>query len=107
MNRWMRFLRGYVTLLLIGKEPERFLNLCSANGIVIWELLHRDEGYQMKMSVGDYFRLQPLCRKTRSRIRILQKRGMPFFFQKSRKRKAFFLGVLLFVGCLLYTSRCV
>lgn len=105
MNRWMRFLRGYVTLLLIGKEPERFLNLCSANGIVIWELLHRDEGYQMKMSVGDYFRLQPLCRKTRSRIRILQKRGMPFFFQKSRKRKAFFLGVLLFVG-LLYLLSC-
>ena len=30
---------------------------------------------------------------------------MPFFFQKSRKRKAFFLGVLLFVG-LLYLLSC-
>ena len=104
MGCLMRFLKGYVVLLLIGKEPERFLNLCSANGIVIWELLHRDDGYQMRMSVRDYFRLRPLCRKTRSRVKILQKRGMPFFFQKSRKRKAFFLGICLFAGILYFLS---
>ncbi len=97
----LRYMKGYVALLMTGKEPERFLNLCAANRIDLWDLIHTEDGYRMKVSVRDYFRLGPLCRKTHSRVRILEKRGLPFLLQRCLKRKAFFLGFAI-AAVLLY-----
>ena len=50
----------------------------------------------------DFFRLLPIRRKSGVRIRIQKKQGLPFFYRRSLKRKAFFIGIFL---CLagLYT----
>ena len=100
-GRGLRYMKGCVALLMTGKEPERFLNLCAANRIDLWDLIHTEDGYRMKVSVRDYFRLGPLCRKTHSRVRILEKRGLPFLLQRCLKRKAFFLGFAI-AAVLLY-----
>lgn len=100
-GKGIRFLRGYVHIRLISREPERFLYLCGHAGVELWDLLYGEHAYEFCLSVPDFFRLQPYCRKTGSRVLILKKYGMPFFLHRNRKRKAFFLGIFL-AGALLF-----
>ena len=105
MGQFLCFLKGYVRLRLHGREPERFLNLCGSRGIRFWNLSPRAGAYELNISLKDFFYLQPAARKSGSRVRILGKYGMPFFFQRHRKRKAFFSGIFLCAFLILLLSR--
>ena len=49
--------KGYVRLRLHGYSPERFLNLCNARGLEVWELMcNRDGDYEFYMTVEGYRR---------------------------------------------------
>lgn len=96
MEKFLRFVSGYVLLLIEGEQAERFLNLCRARKIRLRGLKRRDEcSVTVLLSVRDFFMLRPLRKKTGVRLRIMEKHGLPFFFYRNRKRKAFFLGILL------------
>lgn len=99
-----RFWKGYVKIRLESGMPERFLSLCAHHRILLWNLKNKDLYYEMELSVRDFFRLKPLRKKTGSRIVLLEKHGLPFFFQKNQKRKAFFLGFFLGAALLFFCS---
>lgn len=98
-----KYVNGYVKIRLESPMPERFLSLCVHNQIPLWNLTNRDLYYEMELSVKDFFRLNGFRRKTGSRIVLLEKHGLPFFFQRNQKRKAFFLGLAL---CLFLLYLC-
>ena len=102
MNRILDLIYGYVEILVQGENPERFLNLCK-NRKIYMEKIHYtdDDRLTAQIRAADFRRLGPIRRKTGVHIRIIQKRGMPFFFFRNRKRKAFFAGLLL-AGVLIF-----
>ncbi|MBU5481525.1 sporulation protein YqfD [Blautia sp. MSJ-19] len=105
MNRQRGFREGQVCLQIRGAQTERFLNLCRARGIRISRLVReQDESLTCEFSVKDFFRLAPVRRKTKVKIHILEKHGLPFFFYRSKKRKAFFLGIILCAVLLMFLS---
>ena len=91
----LKFLQGYVRVRLTGYAPERFLNLCSKRNILIWNLEFKEEAYELCISVKAFRELKPVLRKTKTRLRILSRHGLPFFLHRYRKRKVFFLGIVL------------
>lgn len=97
----MKYAQGYVFVRLTGYAPERFLNLCGNRNILIWNLAPCEGGYQFCISVKGFRELRPLLKKTRTRICILRRVGLPFFTFRYRGRKLFGLGIFLF-GMLLY-----
>lgn len=99
-----RSLKGYVKIRVRGEMPERFLNLCGKNGLILWTLKNGTDFYEMNLPAADVFRLKPFLRKSGCRITILEKHGAPFFFHRTRKRKAFFLGFLLAASILYLLS---
>lgn len=103
----LKYIRGYVLVHLTGYAPERFLNMCGKRNILIWNLKAVEDGYLFYISVDAYKSLKPVLKKTRTRARILEKHGLPFFMFRYRGRKMFVLGVALFIGMLFYTSRFV
>lgn len=100
----LRWCRGYVRIRLLGYSPERFLNLCKAHEILIWDLQNTGITYEMCMSVADFKRLRPFLRKTHSRVRVMKRHGLPFFLFRNRRRKMFFIGILLAAGVLYSLS---
>ena len=84
-----------------GYSPERFLNLCNVNKILLWGIETDGLSYEMYVSVSDYKRLRPFVKKTGTKIILLKKYGLPFFLHKFRKRKLFF-GGMLFCAMLIY-----
>lgn len=91
----VRFLKGYVRIRINSREPERFLNLCAKNNLFLYHIKELGGCCELDISLADFFKLRPICRKTHTRIHILQKKGIPFFFLKNRKRKAFFAGLAM------------
>lgn len=99
MEKFLAFLHGYVQLSVSGEQCERFLNLCRSRKILIRKLIRcGDDEIRFLISVSDFWKLKPIRSKTGVHIHILKKCGLPFFFYRNKKRKAFFVGILL---CLL------
>lgn len=96
---------GYLRIGLKGFSPERFLNLCMAKQIVIWDLKYQDDGYQFLICVKDYRRVRPLVRKAQVRLRILGRYGLPFFLYRNRRRKLYGAGILSFFLVLFIMSQ--
>ena len=102
MNRILDLIYGYVEILVQGENPERFLNLCKNRNIYMEKIRYTDDDQlTAQIRATDFRRLGPIRRKTGVYIRIIQKQGMPFFFFRNRKRKAFFAGLLL-AGVLIF-----
>ncbi|MFR5602022.1 MAG: sporulation protein YqfD [Lachnospiraceae bacterium] len=104
MTGLLHIWHGYLLIRLNGFSPERFLNLCSANGIGLWELCYGAEGYECYITVKEFWKLKPLVRKSGVKIKILKKFGLPFFLYRNRRRKLFAAGVLGFFVMLYLLS---
>ena len=94
MKAWNYYCKGYVRIRLQSGGPERFLNMCAHHNIPIWDLQNRGGFYEMNVSISGFYQMKPICRKTGSRVKIIKKYGLPFFFYRNKKRKAFFIGIL-------------
>lgn len=69
------------------------MNLCSMHEILIWDLNNCENAYEMYISVKGFRQLLPIVRKTKTKVRIIRRCGMPFLLHKYRKRKIFFIGI--------------
>ena len=103
-NNIAKYYSGFVRIRLECEESERFFRLCVRNSIQLWNINCIASYYECEMTTKDFFRIQPLRRKTKAKIKILEKHGVPFFFRKNKKRKAFFIGIGLFVFLLYACS---
>lgn len=89
---WSRNRMGYLRVRISGYSTERFLNLCSANEMDIWELSPEQDAVVCSMTVPVFRRLKPLVRKSGVKVRILGRYGVPFFIAGNRKRQGLFAG---------------
>lgn len=99
MIRFIKFLKGYLILRVWGYSPERFMNLCSNRGILLWDIENHGDYYRMCVSVNGFFRLKSCLRKTKTKAAIEKKCGLPFFVPKIKRRKFFGIGLCF---CLLF-----
>lgn len=96
--RLWNFLRGYVIISVEGYFTERFINICTRRQLFLWDVIRlSDTTITLKMSIKGFKMLRPIAKKTRSKVRIVSKNGMPFVISRYKKRKAFMLGALLFI----------
>lgn len=89
---------------LTGYAPERFLNLCGKQNILIWDLKVAPDGYFFHISIEGFRLLRPILKKTHTKVHILNKTGLPILLYRYRKRKFFVAGLLLCIGMLMYVS---
>lgn len=98
---------GYLRVCLTGHSVERFLNLCMARNLTVWNLYWEEETCHFFVTVKDFKLMKPLVRKAQVRLKILGRYGLPFFLYRNRKRKAYLAGICLFFGILFVMSEFV
>ena len=84
-----------MVIRLSGYSPERFLNLCSHHRIILWGLRSVGTEYEMCISISGFRRLRPLVHKTKTKVVILERHGLPFMLYRYQNRKLFAAGALL------------
>ena len=95
--RFFHFLTGYVVFIAAGGFPERFVNLCADMGIPVWDLRPQEGRLCGRTTGSAYLRLRTAARRAGMRLRILEKRGLPFFLRRNRKRVGVPIGAAVFL----------
>ena len=82
-----RLLFGYVRIEVEGYYIERFINICTNNKILIWNL-KREKGVKLYLNIGinDFRKLSTIAMKTNCKIKILRKKGIPFLLNRYKKK---------------------
>lgn len=93
----INWLKGFLRITITGKGTERFLNLCGNKNIVLWDIVHIDDGYELSISIKAFKGLRPIVRKTKVKVVIREREGLPFFVSTVNKRKIFLLGSIFAV----------
>ncbi|MBQ7956161.1 MAG: sporulation protein YqfD [Lachnospiraceae bacterium] len=104
MIAFFRYLKGYVRIKVWGFSPERFMNLCSNKNILLWDIKKEDDVYFMCIILKDFFKLRPIVKKTKTKVAVLERCGLPFFVPKLFARKVFLLGLLAALGFWVISS---
>ena len=97
MQNVINFFCGSVLVEVKSSYPERFFNLCARNNIEFWDMTTEELGvFRVRMSVSDFKKLPKVARRAMCRVHIIEKRGLPFFTYRFRKRAALVLGCVVF-----------
>ncbi len=89
---------GYLIIRVDGLSLEKFINLTISNGIFLWGI--KRSGYTTMtacISISGFKKLKGIARKVRCRVRIVDKRGLPFLLVRLRHRKMLLVGLTAFL----------
>ena len=97
LSGFWTFLRGYVAVEVTGTSVERFLNLAAHKGIYIWYVSPVSNGIKMHCSIRSFKMLRSCAKKTKCRLKIARREGLPFVMHRYRRRKILMGGIAFFV----------
>ncbi len=102
--RLIRFLSGYVSFTCTGGFPERFINLCSLNGIALWDTKATDKGLTAKTYIRCFKKIRPCVKRSGMKIKITAKTGLPFLLAPYLRRKGLVIGTVASILLLLFLN---
>ena len=92
------YLIGYLNISVEGYYIERFINICKNNKILIWNLKKKkDVKIFLNINIREFKTICKIAKKTKCKIKIESKRGLPFLLNKYRKRKIFAILLIILI----------
>lgn len=105
--RFFRFLTGFVVFEGKGGFPERFLNLCSLNGINVWDAHSSSGTFTAKTNISCYKKIRPCAKRSGMKLKAIRKCGLPFLIMPYKKRKGLLVGAVLSAIIVSVLSSCI
>lgn len=92
------YILGFLKISVKGYYIERFINICKNNKITIWNLKRKDN-IELNLNVRkkEFKEICKIAKKTGCKVKIKNKKGIPFLLHKYKKRKIFFILLILLV----------
>ena len=101
---FLEFIFGYVNISVEGYYIERFINICISKNILLWNMKREKSTYlNSNIGIKEFKKIKEIAKKTKCKIKINKKNGLPFILNKYKKRKIFGL-FLIFVIVLIFLS---
>lgn len=96
-NKLTNWTKGYVEIEVEGLFLEKFTNFCINNKINFWNVRKiSNTKILLETTIKDFKKMRKYIRKTRCRMKLKRKVGVPFKAFKYRKRKWFVVGIIIF-----------
>ena len=94
----LSYLLGYVRVSVEGYYIERFINICKSKKIIIWNLKrNKDIQLYANVRIEEFKNICRIARKTKCKVKIKNKRGLPFLIHRYKKRKVFIALLIIIV----------
>ena len=105
-NRITQYMSGYVDIVVEGYYIERFINICNSRQIFLWNI-RKDNSITLYASIeAKRFKdLKDICKRTKCKVKIKNKKGFPFTVKKYKKRKVFLILLLIIILAIIALSR--
>ena len=106
LQRIQNIVVGYVNIVVEGFYIEKFINICRKSGIKLGNL-KREKTTLIKVSVPvkDFKETAKIAKKSKCKIKIKQKKGIPFILNKYKKRKIFAIALIVMLAMLVILSK--
>jgi len=100
------YILGYVRITVEGYYIERFINICINSKILIWNIKREKGGVKLFLNVGinDFKKLGQIAQKTKCKVKINRKKGIPFLLNRYRKRKIFGIFLIIIMILIMMSS---
>ncbi len=103
--RIWNYMRGYVNIKVEGLALERFINMCIAKGIYLWDIKRINHTtLEGKIGISGFKELRKIVKKAGCRVSINRKNGYPFWIHKLRRRKMLLGGAFFCLMILIFSS---
>lgn len=103
-----QFFFGTLKIQISGSQVRRFLRLCTSQGIKIWNIKYIDDmTYTCSILWSEIYGTKSSLRKTRSKIRILQRHGFPKWIKFWKRHLILFIFILFIIAGSLNLRRYV
>ena len=104
----INYILGYLTINVEGYFIERFINMCRNKNILLWNIKRKNSSFIIcKIGIKEFKKIRDIAKKTKCKITITSKKGIPFIFEKYKKRKIFLLMMCIISGLLFVLSQFV
>ena len=92
----LNFLTGFIKIKVEGYYIERFINLCISKKIFLWNLKREKSTIlYANIDIKSFKQVKEISKKTKCKVKIEEKKGMPFFINRYKKRKIFLILFIL------------
>lgn len=97
-----KYKNGIITIEIISRIPEKFLNLLWKNNITVKNVRKRNlTTIYAEINLKDYNETRNLAKRAKAKIKIIDRKGISFILLKLNRRKTIAIGIFIFV-CLIY-----
>ena len=100
----LHFIFGYVNINAEDGFNERFINLCTAAGIPLWNIKKYDNTLTACTTARGYLKIREPARKSGVKVRMTRKKGLPFFINRNRSRVGILIGIAVSFAILAVLS---
>ena len=102
----IRYMWGYINIKVEGYFVEKFVNKCINENIFFWNV-KREKSTIAYMNVGikDFKKLCRISKEVKCKVNVLEKKGLPFFLHRYRKRKILVILIILIMLVLFIASK--
>ena len=101
MRTLLTWLFGFVTARMVGSEPEALLNQCAQQGLTLWKMERLDPvTLLVKVPAIQWRRVEALAERMGCQAEDIQRRGVPCFLGRFRRRYGLLVGLVLLVPAL-------
>lgn len=104
--KFLSFLTGTVQLLVSGHGLEKFINMATGRGILLWDIQRLDENkILISVRLSAVHPLRHIARSTGCKFHCQDRKGLPFLWLKICRRKSLLIGAaIFFIGLYLLSS---
>lgn len=108
LSRVQNIIKGYVCISIEGFYIEKIINICKKNCINLTNVKRKKTTLMYaSIPVTEFKTVAKIVKKNNCRIKIEQKKGMPFLLHRYKKRKIFAISMICIVGLIIILSNFV
>lgn len=100
LTRWMI---GYVRFTIHGGSPERFYSYCARSGAYLWDIASSRNGGAC-VAARRYRYLRINARRAGCRLKVRERRGLPFLVQRTQQHRGLWVGGAAFAAIVYFLS---
>jgi len=97
LKKLYTLVEGYLRLEIQGKNLEKCINILMREGFKLWDIIRIGDRLYVNIRLKDFKNIRSYLRNTESKVRINQKRGLPFLFKKAFNRMFLIIGLVLLI----------
>lgn len=97
----VRYILGYINFRAFGGFSDRFLNLCTRDGIPLWNIKNVKGNISASTTIDGYLSIRKPAKKSGMRVMAIERKGLVFFLKRNKIRVGLLIGAVVF-GCIIF-----